>query len=78
MFMSDELPCFGRTLSGFTGRLHLRYYAGIKWRVFELQTRAEVLQYYLDMNAGGTPHTEAEIKRVRRLLEKEKDDVKSR
>jgi hypothetical protein len=31
-----------------------------------------VLRYYLAMNAGGTPHGEAEIERVRGLLAKEK------
>lgn len=72
MFMKNELPAFGRTLSEYTGRTHLRFHAGLKWRIFELQTREEVLQYYLDMNAGGTPHAESEIKRVRRLLQKEK------
>jgi hypothetical protein len=38
------------------------------WRVCSLATRAEVLQLYLNINAGGTPHTVAEIERVRGLL----------
>jgi len=37
----------------------------------DLKTRAEVLQWYIEFNAGGTPHTEAEINRVRELLKKE-------
>jgi len=78
MFMNNELQAFGRTLSEYTGRTHLRFHAGLKWRIFELQSRAEVLQYYLDMNAGGTPHAETEIKRVRALLTKEKNSVKGR
>jgi hypothetical protein len=71
MFMRDELPAFGRRLSEYEDRTALRYYLGFKWRVFELPTRADVLRYYLDMNAGGTPHAESEIARVRALLAKE-------
>lgn len=66
MFMRGELPAFGRRFAEWTGPL--RHYAGFKWRIFELPTRADVLRYYLDMNAGGTPHSEAEINRVRALL----------
>lgn len=66
MFMRGELPAFGRRLHEWTGSL--RNYAGFKWCIFELPTRADVLRYYLDMNAGGTPHSEAEISRVRVLL----------
>lgn len=69
MFMRNELKVFGRYCKEYTGSL--RYFAGFKWRIYELQTRKDVLQYYLDMNAGGTPHTESEITRVRKLLEKE-------
>lgn len=70
MFMRNELRVFGRLYSEYTGSL--RFYAGVKWRVHQLQSREDVLQYYLDMNAGGTPHAEEEIARVRALLMKEK------
>lgn len=30
--------------------------------------RADLLQHYLDLNAGGTPHPDSEIERVRALL----------
>jgi hypothetical protein len=43
-------------------------HVGFKWRIYELPTRADVLRYYLAMNAGGTPHPAAEIERVRVLL----------
>lgn len=66
MFMSDEIPAFGRLFSQWGGRL--RMHAGFKWRIFELPTRADVLRYYLSMNAGGTPHSAEEIERVRALL----------
>ena len=41
MFLNNELRVFGRLYSEFTG--HLRFHAGFKWRVYELQTREDVL-----------------------------------
>jgi hypothetical protein len=39
-----------------------------RWHVNDLETRAEVLQWYLDLNTGGVVHTSEEIEKVRRLL----------
>jgi hypothetical protein len=36
------------------------------------KTRAEVLQWYLDLNTGGVVHTDEEIAKVERMLEAEK------
>jgi uncharacterized protein with ParB-like and HNH nuclease domain len=36
-----------------------------------LPTRAEVLQWYLEMNSGGTPHTQEELDKVKFLLQEE-------
>lgn len=36
--------------------------------VNDLKTEKEVLQWYIDMNAGGTPHTSDEIERVKRMI----------
>lgn len=36
--------------------------------VNNLKTEKEVLQWYIDMNAGGTPHTTEEIDRVKKLI----------
>lgn len=40
--------------------------------VNDLESRKEILQWYIDINSGGTPHTEEEIKKVKYLLKKEK------
>lgn len=37
--------------------------------VNDLKTRAEVMQWYVDMNSGGTVHSAEEIDRVRSLIE---------
>ena len=70
-FLNNELPVFGGVYyKDFEGKLSSRY--ALRVRVNCLRDRAEVLQWYLDINTGGTPHTEAEINRVHELLEKEK------
>ena len=35
----------------------------------DLKTEKEVLQWYIDMNAGGTSHSKEEIDRVKKMLE---------
>lgn len=82
-FIRGEIPVFGHYVKEFT-----HYSPGNPIRhlpadsipnditfifnIAKLQTRADVLQWYLDFNAGGTPHTQEEIDRVRGLLKKEK------
>jgi hypothetical protein len=38
----------------------------------DLKTRKEVLKWYLEFNSGGTVHTEAELDKVRKMIEEEK------
>ena len=45
--------------------------ARFRFHVNHLESRAEVLRWYLALNTGGTIHTPEEIARVRALLEKE-------
>jgi hypothetical protein len=71
-FLNNEIPAFGYLYNQYTDRLGLNG-VGFKWHINNLQTRAEVLQWYLDLNAGGVVHTDEEIKRVRLLLEAEKN-----
>lgn len=37
--------------------------------VYEFVSRSELLQFYLDLNTGGTVHSESELARVRQLLD---------
>jgi len=67
-FLHDEIPAFGYKYSEFEGTLRL--HQGFKFNINDLQTRAEVLQWYLDMNTGGVVHTDKEINKVKRLLQK--------
>jgi hypothetical protein len=72
-FMRDEIPVFGRHLSEFTNESDRRSALGmtgarLKMNINNLQTRQELLQWYLDLNDGGVVHSAEEIERVRALL----------
>lgn len=44
----------------------------LRFHVNNLKKRTEVLRWYIEMNSGGTVHTEAELNYVKQLLEKER------
>ena len=69
--MAGEITVFGGMVaSDLKGspfdpyRLTYRLQVGI----YEFTSRAELLQFYLDLNNGGTVHAPQEIERVRGLL----------
>lgn len=69
-FLRSEIKAFGSYYKEFTDT---RCMTGPDF-VFcmnDLKTRAEVLQWYIDLNAGGVVHSEEEIQRVRDLLKQE-------
>lgn len=69
-FLRNDFEVFGQyckrfgNLGGMTGPEFI-------WCVGNLNTREEILRLYLNINAGGTPHTQEELQRVRELLHKE-------
>lgn len=67
-FLANELPAFGTLFRDFEGKLPLD--VDVLVNVNTLKTKREVLVWYLEMNAGGTPHSGAELEKVRSLLEK--------
>lgn len=70
-FLDDEVPVFGgHVYSDFTDHMDILT-VRFRWNVNDLKTRAEVLQWYLDLNTGGVVHTSEEIERVKRMLAKE-------
>ena len=68
-FLRGEIAPFGFPFSEWTGQMRLHLSFSI--RIGSVETRAEVLKWYLDFNAGGTQHTVEEIEKVRALLAKE-------
>lgn len=71
MFLNNEIPAFGSYYKDYEDKIRLGG-PTFQWHVNDLKTRKEVLKWYLEINTGGTPHTEEEIEKVKRLYEKEK------
>lgn len=66
-FLNNEFPIFdGNYRRDFEDKPNMLT-ANFCWHVNQLQTRDAVLVWYIDLNMGGTPHTE-EIERVRNLM----------
>lgn len=65
-FVRDELPAFGLLCSQYEDRLRGCY--DLRFHVADFATRAELLRFYLDVNAGGVVHTQDELDKVRRML----------
>jgi hypothetical protein len=80
-FLRGDVPVFSKTLPEWGGAADdvLRLHFGFKVYINDLGTREEVLKWYLDINTGGTPHTEVEILKVEIMLRgaepKENQDV---
>ena len=71
-FLRGDVKAFGLGFDEFEGRLPTMEYR-FRFQICCLETREEVLQLYLKINAGGTPHSDEELARVRRLLEDERN-----
>ena len=69
-FLRNEIPAFGTLRKDYEGRLPRE--AEFIVHINDLKTKKEVMQWYVDMNAGGTIHTEAEIAKVREMIAAEK------
>jgi uncharacterized protein with ParB-like and HNH nuclease domain len=68
LFLDNKNRAFGHYYSEFTGPLQCQF----KFNINNLKSRAEVLNWYIQMNSTGIPHTDKEISRVKELLQKEK------
>jgi len=77
-YIHNEIPAYGHLLKDMTGfekrgKEHvIPSDVTFSFNIAKLKTRADVLQWYLDFNAGGTPHAQSEIERVRDLLAQER------
>lgn len=69
-FVNNEIKAFGLYYRDFEG--NPRVVQGVRVNVNDLQTRKEVLQWYIEFNSGGTVHTKEEIDRVKKLLSRER------
>ena len=68
-FINNEIKVFGQTYSEFGGTTSMTRHT-FRLHINDLKTKREVLVWYIEMNTGGTPHTDEEIEKVRELLQK--------
>jgi len=69
LFMSNKLPIFGgKFLCDFDGNPDM-IVASFEFKINDLETRREVLKWYLDLNEGGTPHSVMELQMVRTMYD---------
>lgn len=66
-FLNNEIKVFDTYYKDFEDKLPMGI--DLIFNVNNLKTEKEVLQWYVDMNAGGTPHTNEEIERVKRMID---------
>jgi hypothetical protein len=65
-FMAGEVRAFGMTSAEFRGsefdptRMTFR----LRFAIYSFERKVELLDHYLALNAGGTPHPQSEISRV--------------
>lgn len=67
-FLNNEVPIFGTYYKDFEDEMRWSEH-GVYFNVNSLQTRRELLTWYIEMNSGGTPHTTEEIERVKQMIE---------
>jgi len=68
-FLNNKITAFGYFYRDFKGQIPLRYY--VEYVIVDFKSRVDVLKLYLQLNEAGTPHTEAELTKVRKLLVEE-------
>lgn len=70
-FLRDDIKAFRTKYSNYKDKLDFVRYR-FRFNINSLKTRAEVLQWYLEINDGGVVHTDEEIEKVRQMLQAEK------
>ena len=67
-FLQNKVKAFGNFYSEFEGRIPSHY--EFIFHINDLKNIKDVYQWYIDLNTGGTVHTDDEIKKVNNLMEK--------
>jgi hypothetical protein len=68
-FLKNDLPVFGGHYCEDIEKIELLLRGiSLNFYINELKTREEVIEWYLELNAGGTPHSKEELDRVAQLL----------
>lgn len=68
LFISNQLAIFGGNLyKDYTDSMRMSG-PDFLFGVNSLDTKAEILRWYLELNTGGTPHSTEEISKVKKML----------
>ena len=67
LWFAGEVRAFGRTLPEWEDGEEV-FWPDVIVQMHSLDTDAQVMRWYLQLNGGGTPHGEDELERVRALL----------
>jgi len=71
-FKANKLPVFGHTIDEWEdGKIACRS-VQLEIYIHDLVNRKDILKWYIDLNSGGVVHTDEEIEKVQKLLDKEK------
>jgi uncharacterized protein with ParB-like and HNH nuclease domain len=69
-FLKGSVRPFGFTVDDLAGSsFAIKSRFRFRVAIHNFSNRAELLQHYLDLNTGGTPHSKEEIDRVHKLLD---------
>jgi hypothetical protein len=71
-FKNNIIPAFNTYLKDFDTPNVLLRRSSVVVHINNLQTKKEYLQWYVQFNEGGTPHTKSEINKVKNLIKLEK------
>ena len=66
-FLRNEIPVFGHFYNEFEDNIPLDH--TLKFNINNLAYKKDVLKWYLEMNSGGTVHSNSELERVRKMIE---------
>jgi hypothetical protein len=67
-FMGGKIKVFGSYIYEYKNKPDIMI-ARFSWNIAALETRKEVLEWYLNFNSGGTVHTQEELQKVRNMLD---------
>ena len=73
-FLENKIPTYGAYYKEYTDPVFLGV-TMFRFHVNDLTDEADVLRWYIELNTGGTAHTQEEINKVKNLLNTKKGGV---
>lgn len=66
-FLNNEIPAFGYLLEEYDDNIRMADVMLSIW-VNDLKDKKDVLEWYLEMNSGGTPHSQEEFEKIKKMI----------